>query len=72
MEISIPKTKVQHIQKRPRVSETTEDDVNNLPEGKKFEFRCEACDMTYTASLFTKDDGAKEVRRQRNLAAKER
>ena len=47
MEISIPKTKVQHIRKRPRVSETTEDDVYNLPEGKKFEFRCEACDMTY-------------------------
>ena len=30
MEISKPKTKVQHVMKRPRVSETTEDDIDNL------------------------------------------
>ena len=41
MDISKPKTMVQHVMKRPRVSETTEDDVANLPDKLKFKFVCE-------------------------------
>ena len=47
MKISIPKTKAQHIRKRPIVSSTTEDDVQNLPPEKKFKFECDKCSMTY-------------------------
>ena len=47
MTISVPKTKAQHIRKRPRVTETTEDDITNLPPEKKFKFLCKDCDMTY-------------------------
>ena len=47
MIISIPKTKVQHIRKRPVVSETTETDIENLPTDKAFKHRCDKCGMTY-------------------------
>lgn len=47
MIISIPKTKVQHIRKRPTVSSTTENDILNLPAEKKFKFECDKCSMTY-------------------------
>ena len=47
MMISIPKTKVQHIRKRAKVSETTEDDVSNLSAEKQFKFECDKCGMTY-------------------------
>ena len=47
MEISIPKTKAQHICKRPKVTCTTEDDIVNLPPEKQFKYKCEKCDMTY-------------------------
>jgi adenylate kinase family enzyme len=47
MSINIPKTKVQHIRKRAKVSETTEDDVSNLPAEKQFKHKCDKCDMTY-------------------------
>ena len=47
MKVSIPKTKAQHIRKRPIVSSTTEDDVQNLPPEKKFKFECDKCSMTY-------------------------
>ena len=47
MEISKPKTKVQHVMKKPPVSETTEDDISNLPEELKFKFICEKCEMSY-------------------------
>ena len=47
MDISISKTKVQHICRRPVVSCTTESDIANLPPEKQFKFRCEECDMTY-------------------------
>ena len=47
MEISRPKTKVQHIRSRPVVSNTTEADIENLPADKKFKFECNSCGMTY-------------------------
>ena len=47
MEISVPKTNAQHIRKIPRVSGTTEADITNLPEEKKFKFHCDACGMSY-------------------------
>lgn len=47
MSISKPKTKVQHIRRRPNVSVTTETDISNLSEEKKFKFECPACGMTY-------------------------
>ena len=47
MKISIPKTKVQHIRKRAQVSETTEDDVFNLPAEKQFKNKYKKCGMTY-------------------------
>ena len=47
MEISIAKTKSQHIQKSPEVTCTTEEDIANLPPDKQFNFKCDKCDMTY-------------------------
>ena len=47
MKISIAKTKAQHIRPRPKVSETTEDDVQNLPADRRFKFECDKCGMTY-------------------------
>jgi len=47
MEISIPKTKVQHIQRQPKVGQTTEADIDNLPPEKAFKHKCDKCDMTY-------------------------
>ena len=47
MKISIQKTKAQHIRKRAKVTETTETDVANLTEDKKFKFECGKCGMTY-------------------------
>ena len=41
MKVSIPKTKAQHIRKRPIVSSTTENDIQNLPPEKKFKFECD-------------------------------
>ena len=40
MSISKPKTKVQHIKHKPKVSATTEEDIKNLPPEKKFQFEC--------------------------------
>jgi hypothetical protein len=47
MSISIPKTKVQHIRLTPRVTETSETDISNLPPDKAFKFECTDCGMTY-------------------------
>ena len=47
MNISIAKTKAQHIRKKPAVSETTEKDITNIPAEKKFKFECVECGMTY-------------------------
>ena len=47
MSISVPKTKVQHIRHRPEVTATTEADIANLPNEKKFKFTCDSCGMTY-------------------------
>ena len=47
MSVSIPKTKSQHIRKRPKVSATTEEDIKNLPPEKQFKFQCDKCPMTY-------------------------
>ena len=47
MSISIPKTKAQHIKKQPRVPDTTENDILNLPAERQFKFACDKCTMTY-------------------------
>ena len=47
MEISIPKIKSQHIQNRPKVTNTTEADVANLPPNLALKFKCEQCSQTY-------------------------
>ena len=47
MVISIPKTKVQHIMKQPRMPDTTEEDIMNLPPEMKFKFVCDNCEMSY-------------------------
>ena len=47
MEISIPKTFVQHICHQPKVSQTTEEDIANLPKEKQFKFECDGCGMKY-------------------------
>ena len=47
MSISVPKTKVTHIRTRPKVSETSEADIENLPTEKKFKHVCDACNMSY-------------------------
>ena len=47
MKISIAKTKAQHIRPRPKVSNTTEEDIANLPPEKKFKHQCDKCKMTY-------------------------
>ena len=47
MEISKPKTKVQHIMNQPKMSETTEDDIANLPPEKQFKFPCDKCGRTF-------------------------
>ena len=47
MKISIAKTKAQNIRPRPKVSNTTEDDITNLPPEKKFKHECDKCKMTY-------------------------
>ena len=39
MKISIPKTKVQHIMKRPKLDKTTENDVTNLPSELQFKHK---------------------------------
>ena len=45
--ISVPKTKVQHIMIQPNVSETTEEDILNLPPEQQFKFPCDKCPMSY-------------------------
>ena len=45
--ISVPKTRVQHIRKRARVTETTEEDVANLPPENNFKFVCDKCNRSY-------------------------
>ena len=45
MEISIPKTKGQHIMHNPKQPTTTENDIAELD--LKFKFKCVDCDMTY-------------------------
>ena len=47
MTISVPKTKNQHICKKPKVSETTEDDIKNLPAAEAFKHICEKCDRPF-------------------------
>ena len=53
MEISIPKTKVQHIQRQPKVRQTTEADIANLPPEKAFKHICDKCEMSYPNSSRT-------------------
>ena len=45
--ISVPKTKNQHICKKPKVSETTEDDIKNLQAAEAFKHICEKCDRPF-------------------------
>ena len=47
MQISIPKTKAQHIMPTPKVSETTEADVEALPPEMQLKFECDKCGYTY-------------------------
>ena len=47
MSISVPKTKVQHIRRKPSVSETTEEDIKNLPSTQAFRHICEKCDRPF-------------------------
>ena len=47
MVISVPKTKAQHIMIQPNMSETTEDDIANLPTEKQFKFACDKCGRTF-------------------------
>ena len=60
MSISVPKTKVQHIRRKPSVSETTEEDIKNLPSTQAFRYICEKCDRPFPAQQCTNDDGARE------------
>ena len=50
MSISRPKTKVQHIKHKPKVSATTEEDVKNLPPEKKFKFECPDCERVFPSN----------------------
>ena len=43
MEIAKTKTELQHAMNQPRVSETTEDEVDNLSDELKVKFICENC-----------------------------
>ena len=45
--ISVPKTKVQHTMKRPQLTETTEEDITNLPTNLQFQHQCDKCSMSY-------------------------
>ena len=47
MQISIPKTKAQHIMPTPTVSETTEDDIKALPVEKQLKSTCDKCGYTF-------------------------
>ena len=47
MQISIPKTKNQHIMKRPAVTPTTESDIDNLPPEKALKFICDKCNYSF-------------------------
>ena len=75
--ISVPKTKVQHIQHRPKVSATSEQDINDLPPELAFKFKCEACDRlfpnvcTNTASPYERADGVEAGEKVSNQAGKE-
>ena len=65
MVILILETKGQNIMKQTKMLDTTEVDVQNIPEEKQFKFRCEFCDMASAIWLtqltiewqFTKGDG---------------
>ena len=45
--ISVPKTKVQHIMKRPELTETTEEDITYLPTNLQFQHQCDKCGVSY-------------------------
>ena len=47
MQISIPKTKNQHIMKRPIIAPTTEADIDNLPPEKALKFICDKCGYSF-------------------------
>ena len=47
MVISVPKTKAQHVMIQPKMSETTENDITNLPPEKQFKFACDKCGRTF-------------------------
>ena len=47
MVISITKTKAQHIRKRPKISNTTEEDIRKLPPEKQLKFECDKCGYTF-------------------------
>ena len=76
MEISVPKTKVQYVQKRPKVSPTTEDDIAKLPKEKQFKHKCDSCEMTYPSKhglnvhrgRFCKGPGSKKPSRRGTVA----
>ena len=48
MSISIPKTKCQHIMKKPKVTATTEKDIANLPPNLQFSHKCDKCDRSFS------------------------
>ena len=47
MSISVPKTKAQHIRPKPAVSETTEEDIKDLPAAEAFAHICDKCDRPF-------------------------
>ena len=47
MSISVPKTKVQHICKKPAVSETSEHNIENLPADEAFTDICDRCGRAF-------------------------
>ena len=47
MSISVPKTKAQHIRPKPTVSETTEEDIKNLPAAEAFAHICDKCSRAF-------------------------
>jgi len=50
MSVSAPKSKAQHIRRKPPVSGTTEDDIKNLPAGEAFKSICDKCGRAFPNS----------------------
>ena len=47
MVICVPKTKAQHIMIQPKMSETTENDMTDLPPEKQLKLVCDKCGRTF-------------------------